>query len=180
MLMPVKRLIVVGTVGAGKSTFVRTVGDVGVVSTEKIATDETASLKPTTTVALDFTRVTLPAGVLHVYGAPGQPRFRFMWELLLQRADVVLMLVAAHRPNSFMQSQQICALVQQTVQQTTIPITIGFTHVDCPNALAPAQILAALGHPLDQMPLWVTLNPLDRDSVLHALTVATDGVFSVR
>lgn len=177
MSMHVKRLIVAGTVGAGKSTLVRTVGDMGVLSTEEIATDETASLKLTTTVALDFSRVTLPAGVLHVYGTPGQPRFRFMWELLLQRADVVLMLVAAHRPNSFMQSQQICALVQQ---QRTIPITIGFTHVDCPNALAPTQILAALGHPLDQPPLWVTLNPLDRNSVLNALAVATDGIFSVR
>jgi uncharacterized protein len=175
MLMHVKRLIVAGAVGAGKSTFVRTVSDIGVISTEEIATDETASLKPTTTVALDFNRVTLPTGILHVYGTPGQFRFRFMGELLLQRADVVLVLVAAHRPNRFGQSRQILTFVQQ---QSTIPITIGFTHVDCPDALAPAQILDALGYSVTSF-LWVSLNPLDRDSVLNALTIATDGVFRI-
>lgn len=172
--METRRLLVAGTVGAGKSTFVRTIGEIGSISTEEIATDDAALLKPTTTVALDFSRVTLPSGVLHVYGTPGQFRFSFMWELLLQRSHLLLILVAAHRPSDFVQSQQIITFMQQRSQ---VPLSIGLTHTDSPEALPPIAVLSALGiAAAAPSPRWMKINPLDRASVLDGLAIATDGV----
>jgi signal recognition particle receptor subunit beta len=73
------RSVVAGTVGAGKSTFVRTLSEIEVVSTDCSATDDTLLLKPETTVALDFGKVMLsPKLNLHIYGTPGQARFDFI------------------------------------------------------------------------------------------------------
>lgn len=73
------RLIVTGTVGAGKSTFIRSISEIDVVDTDTLATDETALLKQKTTVALDFGRLQFsPDMALHLYGTPGQSRFDFM------------------------------------------------------------------------------------------------------
>lgn len=174
--MEPKRLLVAGAVGAGKTTFVQTIGELGgTVSTEEIATDETADLKSTTTVALDFSRIPLSTGVLHVYGAPGQSRFSFMWELLLQRSNMLLLLVAAHRPQDFAQAQQILAFMQQSLQQETvqpIPTAIGLTHLDSAAALPQSTILSSLGY-TDRQPLCIPINPLNRPSVLNALAIVS-------
>lgn len=170
--MQTRCLLVAGTVGAGKSTFVQTIGAMGSISTEEIATDATAALKPTTTVALDFGCIDLPSGLLHIYGTPGQHRFSFMWELLLQRAHLVLVLVAAHRPPDWEQSQQIIAFMQQ---RSCLPLVIGLTHTDCPEASPTAVVLSALGYTSGQFPQCVTVNPLDRVSVLDALSIVTEG-----
>ena len=74
--MKTMRLVVAGSVGAGKSTFVRTLSEIEVVDTDRTATDGTALFKPETTVALDFGRLVLgPNMDLHIYGTPGQARF---------------------------------------------------------------------------------------------------------
>lgn len=170
--MQTRCLLVAGTVGAGKSTFVQTIGAMGSISTEEIATDQTAALKSTTTVALDFGSIALPSGTLYVYGTPGQHRFSFMWELLLQRAHLLLVLVAAHRPADWVQSQQIITFMQQ---RSRLPLIIGLTHTDCPEALPAAAVLSALGYSSEQAPQCITVNPLDRVSVLDALSIMTEG-----
>jgi len=103
--MEVMRLIVTGTVGAGKSTFIRAVSEIEVVDTDTRATDETALLKKKTTVAFDFGRLQFgPDMALHLYGTPGQTRFDFMWDLLIHKAHAYIVLVAAHRPREFRQA----------------------------------------------------------------------------
>ena len=52
--METMRIVVTGTVGAGKSTFVKTFSQTEVIETERKATDDTALLKRKTTVAFDF------------------------------------------------------------------------------------------------------------------------------
>jgi len=105
MKMEVMRLIVTGTVGAGKSTFIRAVSEIEVVDTDTRATDETALLKKKTTVAFDFGRLQFgPDMALHLYGTPGQTRFDFMWDLLIHKAHAYIVLVAAHRPREFRQA----------------------------------------------------------------------------
>jgi len=169
------RVIVAGAVGAGKSTFVQTIAEMGVVSTEEIATDQTTALKPTTTVALDFCRVNLKSKTLHgvdrilyVYGTPGQERFKFMWEILLHKAQLCLVLVAAHRPESFQPTREIIDFIDR-FSSDPLPLMIALTHTDCPGALSNQSVSTALenrDHPL------IAVNPRDRDSVLEALTLA--------
>ncbi|MGH8087570.1 MAG: GTP-binding protein, partial [Stenotrophomonas sp.] len=78
-MTPIK-FVVSGPVGAGKTTFIRTISQVEVVSTEEKSTEEIG--KTHTTVALDFGQMNLGDHVLHLFGTPGQTRFDYMWDVL--------------------------------------------------------------------------------------------------
>jgi hypothetical protein len=167
--MKTMRSVVAGAVGSGKSTFVRTLSEIEVVDTDRTATDNTLLLKPETTVALDFGRLVLTPNMdLHIYGTPGQSRFDFMWDLLIQNAHTYIVLVAAHRPEDFQYARQIISFINERVQ---IPMVIGLTHQDCPGALDSEEIITALGYNIHDKnrPPIVEVNPLDRISVLEAL-----------
>jgi signal recognition particle receptor subunit beta len=88
------KIIFAGSVGAGKSCSIQTVSDVPVVSTEENASDETKLRKDLTTVAMDYGQMNLEDGtIIHLYGAPGQGRFDFMWEILAQGSLGVVLLI---------------------------------------------------------------------------------------
>ena len=77
------KIVVTGPFAAGKTTLIRTISEITVLSTEKDITDETKSRKAETTVAMDFGRITIDHDlVLYLFGTPGQDRFDFMWEIL--------------------------------------------------------------------------------------------------
>ncbi|MDP5338283.1 MAG: ATP/GTP-binding protein [Nodularia sp. (in: cyanobacteria)] len=168
--METMRLIVTGTVGAGKSTFIRSISEIEVVDTDTLATDETALLKKRTTVALDFGRLQFsPDMALHLYGTPGQSRFDFMWDILIRKAHAYILLVAAHRPRDFRQARKIINFMNQRVQ---IPMIIGLTHSDCPEAWSEEDVFLSLGY-MDEnnLPPIVNVNPMERDSVAKAVIV---------
>lgn len=164
------RLIVTGTVGAGKSTFIRSISEIEVVDTDTRATDETALLKARTTVALDFGRLQFsPDMAVHLYGTPGQSRFDFMWDILIHKADAYILLVAAHRPGEFRQARKILAFMNQRVQ---IPMIIGLTHTDCSGAWSEEDVLLALGFVAENnRPPIVKVNATQRDSVAEAVII---------
>jgi hypothetical protein len=169
--MKTMRSVVAGAVGAGKSTLVRTLSEIEVVSTDCAATDDTLLLKPETTVAFDFGKVMLSPNLnLHIYGTPGQARFDFMWDLLIQNAHSYILLVAANRPTDFHYARDIVSFINQRVQ---IPMLLGITHTDCAGALAPEDITMTLGYNLNDKhcPPIVKINPNDRASVMEALVV---------
>ncbi|HAX89981.1 MAG TPA: GTPase [Cyanobacteria bacterium UBA11370] len=168
--METMRVVVTGTVGAGKSTFVRTFSQTPVVDTERKATDETSLLKKKTTVAFDFGTRALGRDIeLQVYGTPGQSRFDFMWDLLIRRAHAYILLVAANRSNSFNDARDILTFMNQRVQ---VPMIIGMTCMDLPGALGQEHILFGLGYMNDKhRPPIVAVNPNDRTSVFEALMV---------
>ncbi|MBD2000819.1 ATP/GTP-binding protein [Leptolyngbya sp. FACHB-541] len=168
--MRLMRLVVTGTAGAGKSTFVRTVSDIEAIDTDRAATDETAQIKQKTTVAFDFGRLSFgPRLEIHIYGTPGQSRFNFMWDILIQRANAYVLLVAAHRIDELVKARQIIAFMNERVQ---IPMVIGLTHRDCPGARSPEEIAMRLGYTdLSNLPTIVTVNPNEKNSVLETLNV---------
>jgi len=137
------RLVIAGGVGAGKSTFIRTVSEIDVVDTDRVATDNVAQLKQKTTVAFDFGRVHCGEGtVLHLYGIPGQERFDFIWDVLFAKAHAYVLLVAAHRPEDFQAARRIISFVNHRV---CLPMVVGITHCDLPNAWEEEDIAVALG-----------------------------------
>ncbi len=168
--METMRIVVTGTVGAGKSTFVRTFSQTTVIDTERKATDNTSLMKKRTTVAFDFgTRILGRDMELQVYGTPGQSRFDFMWDLLIRRAHAYILLVAANRSSSFNDAREILSFMNSRVQ---IPMIIGLTCMDLPGALGQEHVAFALGFMNDKnRPPIVTLNPNEKTSVFEALMV---------
>lgn len=97
--MPEHVILFAGPMGAGKTTGIRSLSEIDVVSTEASNTDREQADKDTTTVALDYGEIMLgPDDKVRLYGVPGQKRFDFMWEILQQRAMGLLLLVAADSP----------------------------------------------------------------------------------
>ena len=166
--MEVMRLVVTGPVGAGKSTFIRTISEIDVVDTDRRATDETKELKQGTTIALDFGRLQFnPRMALHLYGTPGQSRFDFMWDILIRKAHAYILLVPSHRPGEFRRSRLILNFMQQRAQ---IPMIIGLTHEDCEGAWMAENIAVALGFSSTRTPPKIIgVNAKDRRSVGRAV-----------
>jgi signal recognition particle receptor subunit beta len=106
--MPVK-IIIAGGFGTGKTTMVASVSEIPPLTTEEVLTEASAGVddlsgvegKSTTTVALDFGRITLSRRhVLYLFGTPGQDRFWFMWNDLARGAIGTIVLVDTRRLQS--------------------------------------------------------------------------------
>jgi len=102
------KMVVTGPFNAGKTQFIRTVSEIDVVSTERDISSKAESIKETTTVAMDFGRISVDESlVLYLFGTPGQKRFDFMWEILSEGMLGFIVLVDSTRPETFREARNI-------------------------------------------------------------------------
>ncbi len=88
------KLVFTGSMGAGKTTAISALSEIPVINTDVRATDEAALRKERTTVAMDYGEMTLVDGQkLRIYGTPGQERFSYMWNILMEGALGLIILV---------------------------------------------------------------------------------------
>jgi uncharacterized protein len=100
------KIVIAGGFGVGKTTLVGSVSEIQPLRTEALVTNESEGVddlaavpaKSTTTVAMDFGRLTLAEDlVLYLFGTPGQRRFWFMWDDLCLGAIGAIVLVDTAR-----------------------------------------------------------------------------------
>ncbi|MGW5115908.1 GTP-binding protein [Streptomyces noursei] len=100
------KIVVAGGFGVGKTTMIGSISEIDPLRTEAVLTaasegvDDLAHVagKQTTTVALDFGRITLdPSLVLYLFGTPGQDRFWFLWDDLVRGSIGAVVLVDSRR-----------------------------------------------------------------------------------
>lgn len=139
------KILFSGPVGAGKSSAIKMLSDIDVVSTEAKASDQVKLKKENTTVAMDYGRIQLDVETLvHLYGTPGQVRFNFMWEILSQGALGLVLLIDGSVENIKSDVETYLDAFQQFLNQH--PLVIGLTHTDRLSGVNHEE-----GHPWQQI-----------------------------
>ncbi|MEZ0492933.1 ATP/GTP-binding protein [Kineococcus sp. TBRC 1896] len=185
MSTPVRKVVVTGPFGAGKTTFATTVTqglDGGTLTTtETGVSDGTAALKSSTTVALDHTSFVVPPGPasawaptrVNLFGTPGQERFAFMWELLAQNMHGYLVLVDASRPESIAQAAGIVAAFARIAPRSPRLVAVS-------RWADPAGTRTQLAHLLGTAPsALVACDPRDLAQSTAVLRLLLDGVHTL-
>jgi small GTP-binding protein len=163
--MQTLKMVVTGPFNAGKTEFIQSVSEIDVVSTERKISSEVERIKETTTVAMDFGRITVDNEmVLYLFGTPGQKRFDFMWEILSEGMLGFVVIIDSSRPETFREARKILETFRA---YAPTPYVVAANKQDCEDAWA-----------IDDMRISLRLSPdikllecvaTDKDSVKNVL-----------
>ncbi|GLX92550.1 ATP/GTP-binding protein [Herbidospora sp. NBRC 101105] len=163
------KILIAGGFGVGKTTMVSAVSEIQPLSTEELLSDrgvrvdDTSGVetKTTTTVALDFGRITLREGLwIYLFGTPGQDRFWFMWDELAIGALGAVVLADTRRLGDAFPAVDF-------FEQRRIPYMVAVNLFDGARRHDPAVIRRALAVP-EHVPL-VPCDARERESVKEVL-----------
>jgi small GTP-binding protein len=106
--MQAVKMVITGPFSSGKTQFIQSVSEIDVVSTERKISSDAEKIKDSTTVAMDFGRITVDDElVLYLFGTPGQKRFDFMWEILSEGMLGFVVMVDSTKPETFREAKSI-------------------------------------------------------------------------
>lgn len=137
------KIVFAGPVGAGKTTAIQSLSDIEVVSTEASASDDVKKLKKTTTVAMDYGVMKLDNGdQVRLYGAPGQKRFDFMWDILTENALGLVVLVSAAAADPVADLRVYLDAFRPLIDSTAV--VVGVTHTDRGDMAVRHQLIQSI------------------------------------
>lgn len=144
--MQTLKMVVTGPFSAGKTEFIQSVSEIDVVSTERRISSEIERIKETTTVAMDFGRITIDNDMaLYLFGTPGQKRFDFMWEILSEGMLGFVVIIDSTRPETFREARKILETFRA---YAPTPYVVAANKQDCEDAWE-----------VDDMRIALRLNP---------------------
>ncbi|SHH44992.1 GTP-binding protein [Streptomyces sp. 3214.6] len=169
------KILVAGPFGVGKTTLIDSVSEIRPLHTEEHLSEASALVddlagvreKTTTTVAIDFGRISLPGDVvLYLFGTPGQERFRELWDDIAYGALGALVLVDSRRLDA---SFDVLGLVEES----GLPYAVAFNAFpDAPRHYGEEQLRRALD--LEPGTPMVTCDARDANSSIDALLALVD------
>jgi uncharacterized protein len=137
------KVVITGPFSAGKTTLIRTISEITVLSTERGITDSTKSRKNETTVAMDFGRITIDRElVLYLFGTPGQERFDFMWEILGEGMLGYVLLLDVSRPDSL---PEAAGILEAFRKMARVPFVVALNRAEGVDEVEEARIRQGLG-----------------------------------
>jgi small GTP-binding protein len=159
------KVVITGPFAAGKTTLIRTISEITVLSTERGITDHTKARKNETTVAMDFGRITIDRElVLYLFGTPGQERFDFMWEILGEGMLGYILLIDPTREESIAEAKGIHEAFRKMAR---VPYVVALNRVEGIDEVEEARIRSQVG--IDASIPVVVCDATDKDSVKSVL-----------
>lgn len=159
------KVVVTGPFNAGKTTFIKAVSEITVLSTERQVSDVSGEGGGETTVAMDFGRITVSDDVvLYLFGTPGQERFSFMWETLSEGMLGFVLLVDAMAPDTIEDARSMIGFF---TEMSDVPFVVAGNKVEADDVETLRQLRTDLGLS-DDVPL-LPVDARDKDSVKAVL-----------